>query len=137
MTGQFTFSKEEKLSSHINIDRLFSTGKSFSVHPFKVFYCITDGQDKSPARVLIAVPRKKFRRAVDRNRLKRMIREAYRLNKSILLEHLKNTPVHIHIGLVYNGNTVDISYKEVEIKIQLCIDKLLGLLGNTPSPVIL
>jgi ribonuclease P protein component len=88
MTGVFTFGKKERLSQRAAIERLFNEGKSFSVPPFRVFY-ITAPKAAAPVQILIAVPKRKYKRAVDRNKLKRLIREAYRLNKAVLTESVK------------------------------------------------
>jgi len=121
MKGNFTFSKEEKLTGKTCIDQLFDQGRSFNLSPLKVFYIVTDNPAEPAARLLIAVPKKKVKRAVDRNRMRRRIREAYRLNKAAFLEAL---PVHIHFALIYMGDRVDIPYKEVEMKLTACLAKL-------------
>jgi ribonuclease P protein component len=123
MNLRFTFSKKEKLCYKKHIDTLFNEGKSFTLSPFKVFYVVTEEPETWPARVLIAIPRKKFKRAVDRNRLRRIIREAYRLNK----HRLNITGRHLHLGIVYTGNTTEISFNEMEQKIVACLDKLVRL----------
>ena len=91
------------------------------IHPLKVYYVKPNDQsDDRISRVLISVPRKRFKRAVDRNRLRRLIREAYRLNK----HRLQEMPVQLHIGFVYTGNTVDIPFSEIEGKVTACLDRL-------------
>jgi len=126
MTGKFTFSKQERLFYHKHIDLLFSGGNSFILHPLKVYYLKPDVTDDRTSRVLITVPRRKFKRAVDRNRLRRLIREAYRINK----HRLQDMQLHLHIGFVYIGNTVKIPYSEVEGKIKACLDRLVKESGG-------
>lgn len=75
-------------------------------------------------KILVAVSKKKFKRAVDRNHLRRLIREAYRLNKHMLLETLKASPVSLHIGFVYIGDKADISYKEIEKQMIGCLERI-------------
>lgn len=120
MNGRFTFPKNEKLCYKKHIDRLFIEGKSFTQNPLKIYYLVTDIPENPPPRVVIAVPRKKFRRAVDRNRIRRLIREAYRLNKHTLRVLTR----HIHIGIVYIGDSAEISFSEIEKGITGCMDKL-------------
>lgn len=77
---KFTFRKEERLSKEKLIQELFEKGSSFYLYPFKVFFLkIPTGG--STQQVLISVSKKLFARAVDRNTIKRRVREAYRLNK--------------------------------------------------------
>jgi len=78
----FSFTKAERLSSKKSIQELFDTGSSFYLHPFKVFFLKSERSELS--QVLISVPKANFKKAVDRNTLKRRIREGYRLNKSTL-----------------------------------------------------
>lgn len=75
------FTKEERLSSLKQIKAVFDNGSSFLLYPYRVIYLNSPIQMPYPATLLVSVPKKKFGRAVDRNRIKRLIREAYRLNK--------------------------------------------------------
>jgi ribonuclease P protein component len=76
-----TFRKEEKLTKEKLIEALFSKGSSFYLFPFKVFVLPNPDPAGGKNQVLISVPKKTFKKATDRNLLKRRIREAYRLNK--------------------------------------------------------
>ncbi|WP_443939558.1 ribonuclease P protein component [Pedobacter sp. MW01-1-1] len=77
----YTFKKEERLCSRKYLDLLFKNGSSFLLYPFRVSYLFIDDAADVPVQVVINVPKKRFKRAVDRNLLKRRIREAYRLGK--------------------------------------------------------
>jgi ribonuclease P protein component len=91
----FTFKKEERLCSKTLIDRLFNGGKSHSLaaFPLRVVYMEQDNYGEKPQiQVLISVPKRCFKLAVKRNRVKRQIREAYRLQKHMLLDTLKKKP---------------------------------------------
>ena len=77
----YTFTKEERLCSRKYLDLLFKNGSSFLLYPFRVSYLFIDESADVKAQVVINVPKKRYKRAVDRNLLKRRIREAYRLNK--------------------------------------------------------
>ena len=80
-----TFSKEERLCSRKLLDQLFKNGSSFLLYPFRVSYLTIDQRAESPVQVVINVSKKRYKRAVDRNLIKRRIREAYRLQKEELL----------------------------------------------------
>jgi len=78
----FRFPKSEKLKSRKTIELLFSEGKSVTKFPIKVFYLPVENNEKTQAG--FAVPKRNFKNAVDRNRIKRQLREAYRLQKHLL-----------------------------------------------------
>jgi len=80
-----TFNKEERLCSRKLLDLLFKNGSSFLLYPFRVSYLLTDLSWKFPVQIVINVSKKRYRRAVDRNLIKRRCREAYRLQKHIQL----------------------------------------------------
>lgn len=82
--GKFTFSKEERLYKEKIIQELFAKGSSFYLYPFKVYFMQNPDTSSTTHQVLISVSKKNFKRAVDRNSIKRRIREAYRLNKNLL-----------------------------------------------------
>ena len=84
-----TFKKAERLGSKALIEKLFKSGRSFTTHPYRVTWLEHALNTAYPAQIAFAVPKKTFKRAVDRNKLKRRGREAYRKNKAILYDGLK------------------------------------------------
>ena len=87
MTTAPVFKKEERIVSNLLIETLFEKGNSLSLnaYPPRAVYVKTEHREGcAPVQLLISVPKKKFKHAVDRNRVKRQIREAYRNNKSLL-----------------------------------------------------
>ncbi|MDC8005116.1 ribonuclease P protein component [Aureisphaera galaxeae] len=76
------FPKQEKLKSRKTIDRLFSEGKSIKKFPIKLIYLEQEGAENHQAT--FAVPKRNFKLAISRNRIKRQLREAYRLEKSVI-----------------------------------------------------
>ncbi len=81
----FTFKKTERICSKRIIDALFAGGNpSIAIYPLRAVYMTVDNPT-APVSILVSVPKRRFRHAVDRNRMKRQVREAYRLNKHILL----------------------------------------------------
>ncbi|MBK9731218.1 MAG: ribonuclease P protein component [Chitinophagaceae bacterium] len=104
---RFTFKKEERLSSKKLIDELFNSGSSFYLYPFKVLSLTTSASVNSPVQVLMAVSSKNFPKAVDRNRLKRITREAYRLNKSLLHEAQNIPQKKLLVAFIYTGKKME------------------------------
>ena len=90
--GTCTLKKQERVCSKNTIDKLFKGGQSRSVSafPMRVVYLCDESNGKEACQILVSVPKKCFRRAVKRNRVKRQIREAYRLNKHIIAETMKS-----------------------------------------------
>ena len=91
----FTFKKEERLCSRTLIDMLFNGGnsRSLAAFPLRVVYMEQEREEGKPqAQVLISVPKRCFKRAVKRNRVKRQVREAYRQQKHVLLKKLEEKP---------------------------------------------
>ena len=86
---RFTYPKSEKLKSKKTIDLLFSKGKSVSKFPLRLVYAALEEENNAKTTVGVSVSKKHFKHAVDRNYYKRILREAYRLNKHLLLENLQ------------------------------------------------
>ena len=85
-----TLRKEERLNSLILIERMFSGGsKSLSAFPLRAVFLPVEGEDYPTASYLISVPKKRFKHAVDRNRVKRQVREAIRKHKHVLTDVLE------------------------------------------------
>jgi ribonuclease P protein component len=82
--GKFTFRKEERLNKELWIKELFDKGSSFHLYPFRILQLAHPDVNWPCSQILISVPNRNFKKAVDRNKLKRRIREAYRLNKSLV-----------------------------------------------------
>ena len=120
---RFTFSKDERLHSKILIEELFVNGESFYKYPFKVIVKKTSIKKEHLVRILISVPKKIFKKAVDRNRVKRLIREAYRLNKNIIYDHEEAEPHCLDIAFVYTAKSI-LSYQEIERKIVLILQTI-------------
>lgn len=97
------FSKEERLHKKRHIDQLFTSKQAFTIYPYRVIYQFEPTTDQKPAEraaCLISVAKKRFKRAVARNRLKRLTREAYRLNKSPLCKVLEEKDLTLHFALI-------------------------------------
>jgi len=110
-----TFPKEERLCSTKSIERLFSSGNSFIAYPLRVvFYTEKEpDEDKRKCTVLINISKKKFKHAVKRNRVKRLIKEAYRLNKYKFSDLLNRNECRMDIAFLYLKNELP-EYIEIE-----------------------
>ncbi len=116
---KYTLSKSERLNSKAMIERLFAGGsKSFPAFPLRVVYMAVEPlEDKPAASILISVPKKKFKRAVKRNLVKRQVREAYRKNKYILLDALTERGQQMVLAFIWLDSRIRTA-EEVEGKIR-------------------
>lgn len=115
---RLTFSKGERLCNYHRIQKLFQEGNSLKKYPIKLLYLSVDSQEINN-QVLISVPKRKVRRAVHRNRIKRLIRESYRKQKSLLSSSYS-------LAFVYMG-TEEISYTQVSQLVDALLKQLLEL----------
>jgi ribonuclease P protein component len=107
-----TYPKAEKLKSKTTIDLLFSEGKSVSKYPLRLVYVPIDLENEEQIKMGVSVSKKYFKKAVDRNYFKRVLRETYRLNKHLLLENLEKK-----YGFMFFYQTKDrLTYQEINEK---------------------
>ena len=118
-----SFSKSEHLCGEKRITRLFTDGEAFIAYPLRVVFLIEPKTDAMPLSILVSVPKKRFKRAVKRNILKRRIREAYRLNKQTINEKINGKEIQIHIAFNYISNDV-LDYAAIEKKMKLSLQKI-------------
>jgi ribonuclease P protein component len=110
---EFSYPKNEKLKSHKTIDRLFSEGKSVSKYPLRLVYVEnTDEQNSEKVLMGVSVSKKYFKKAVDRNYFKRVLRECYRLNQNLLKENLEKP----YAFMFFYQTKEKLSYQEIEEK---------------------
>lgn len=115
----FTFQKEERLCSRRLIDQLYAEGHRLMAFPYSVQWMITEG----PCQTMIVAPKRKFHHAVDRNRVRRLTRECYRLRKDSLYNFLQEQGISIVFSMVYIHNEI-LTYEQLGHK----MDKLLAAL---------
>ena len=121
----FTYPKNQKLKSKKTIDSLFSAGKSVSKFPLRLVYVESSfGLDQSKNEKLkigVSVSKKNFKKAVDRNHFKRLLRESYRLNKHLLLDNIQN-----NYAIMFFYQTKDrLSFEEINAKTAQLFEKFL------------
>lgn len=98
-----TFCKDERLSSRKQISALFKESEVVSAYPIKVLFKKSAGDSQFPCQVGIGVPKHRWKRAVDRNRLKRLIREAYRKHKNTLYTGLNASNEQLNMMILFTG----------------------------------
>lgn len=128
---KFIFPKKEHLCGEIRIGKLFVEGTAFIVYPLRVVYRISDETDV-PVRVMVAAPKKRFKSAVKRNRLKRLMRESYRLNKSILIDKCIEKNINIQIAFNYVAD-VELDFKTIQAKMRSALTKISESVENLTS----
>lgn len=119
-----SFRKPEKICNQNQIDKLFHDGKSFTSGLFKLIFVETEKEVLPFVQVLIAVPKRNLRHAVDRNRMKRLIREAYRLNKHKVVDEYTKAGKHLDIAFLFLGK-IPVSQAETIAAINVLLNRLI------------
>lgn len=109
---QFTYPKNEKLKSKTTIDLLFSEGNSVSKFPLRLVYVENKEENAELVKMGVSVSKKYFKKAVDRNYFKRVLRETYRLNKHLLINNLEKP----YAFMFFYQTKERLSYQEIEEK---------------------
>lgn len=123
-----TFKKEERLCSKKSLDLLFKNGSSFLLYPFRISFLFVLDSHQYPAQVVINVAKKRFKRAVDRNLIKRRIKEVYRKQKNQQLYSILNDADNLLLlSIQYIGKEIN-DYTVFEKKLSLSFQKLRSLI---------
>lgn len=122
-----SFSKSERLCKKNDINKLFEDGNSFFNSPVVIYWLAAEFDKNYPVKVLISVPKKRIPKVVNRNLIKRRIREAYRVNKHELLNFCLSNNTSLHIGVIYSDNKIA-DYKTIEEKIIISLQNIINLL---------
>ncbi len=118
------FPKSEHLRGEKTIENLFKNGKVFIAYPFRVVYLnVNHPDEKIPVRTMVSVSKKKFKKAVNRNRIKRLMRETYRLNKAELIAFSTDKSLKLHVAFQYIADEI-LCFDEVNNKMQKALEKL-------------
>lgn len=120
---RLTFKKEERLCSLKAIEELYSKGRSFNSGNLKIIFLKHEQTSLPPCQVVFSAPKKLFKRAVDRNLLKRRMREAYRTNKPGFNSHLNEQKIFLHILVLYTNKEI-VSFDEINKNIQQALAEL-------------
>ena len=111
---RFTLGQQERLKSKKLIEKLYEEGKSIKVFPLRMVYIQTEHTSKFPVQVGVSVPKRNFKSAVDRNRIKRLLRETYRKEKYTVYNAV-NKP---HVFMISYIARDEWKYADIEHKMQ-------------------
>ena len=123
---RFKYTKKDKLKSKKVIDQLFTEGKSVSVYPLKLVYLKTKYEDNSIIKTSVSVSKRLHKTAVARNRIKLLLREAYRLNKPLFFNNSKISYAFMILYLSKDGTT----FEELNTKMKLLLERFLDKTSN-------
>jgi ribonuclease P protein component len=118
----FTYPKNEKLKSKITIGLLFTEGKSVSKYPLRLVYKAGSFDESEKIKMGVSVSKKNFKKAVDRNYFKRVLRETYRLNKHLLIDNLEQP----HAFMFFYQTKDRLTYAEINTKTIQLFEKFLA-----------
>lgn len=128
--GRFTLGRDERLKSRKQIERLFREGKSMNVFPFRVYYALRPlAEGDEPLQAGVGASRRNFKKAVHRNRIKRLIREAYRVRKEALHLLLQERRLSMSLFFIYTGKELP-DHRLVSGKIAVALEKIMKEVGS-------
>ncbi|WP_264552916.1 ribonuclease P protein component [Flavobacterium sp. N2038] len=125
----FTYPKNERLKSKTTIGLLFSEGKSVSKYPLRLVYRQAEDHSGKKIKLGVSVSKKYFKKAVDRNYFKRVLRETYRLNKHLLWDNLEGS----YSFMFFYQSKDRLSYEEINTKTIQLFEKFLLQVNKTPD----
>ena len=118
------FGKSERLKSKKTIEDVYSHGQQIKKFPFLLKYLRTSIEKGAKVQIVVSIPKRNVKKATDRNRLKRQIKEVYRLNKKELFELINKQEKDLALFLIYTGG-VDVEYQLLESKLKLILQELI------------
>ena len=130
MTATEGLPKYERICKENDIQTLFDKGRGMSVYPYRVVYLFRhDENHPITVRVLVSVSKKRFHHAFKRNRVKRLMREAWRCNKAPLYEICQRDNISVDVALVYTATVIH-SYEEMLAKTKKAVNELIKKHGE-------
>jgi ribonuclease P protein component len=134
MAKQFTLGQGERLKSRKLIEQLFSEGKNFSSQPYRVYYLFSPHNHQSQFNIQfgVGVSTKSFKKAVDRNRVKRITREAYRIQKTELQDKLNANALHLNLFFIYTVKELP-DFNMVKEKLAVILNRLIKIIDENIS----
>jgi len=129
MNNTFSFGKNERLCSKKLIDRLFTEGNhSIGIFPIRLVWLEVSTDVCDGIKILVSVPKRHFRHAVDRNRIKRQIREFYRLNSGNLKNRVRQRGSGLLLGFLFTDSVIWESAR-LKVRLQSAVDRLISHLN--------
>jgi ribonuclease P protein component len=119
----FTYGKKDKLKSKKLIEQLFSEGKSITAYPLRLVYLKTEFEDQSLLKTGVSVSKRLHKTAVSRNRIKRLLREAYRLNKPLYFNNSSTSYAFMILYISKDGTTFDKLNNSMKLLFKKFIEK--------------
>jgi ribonuclease P protein component len=145
MTTNNTYSKQEKLKSRKALEQLFAKGKSFSVFPIKVFYTVSDQlvgdvidnpeikiNETGLVQAGVGVSSRIFKKAHDRNKVKRLLREVYRTQKQPLYTSVVSNQQQLNVFFLYIGKELPV-FADLQVAMEKTLEKLIRKISE-PTP---
>ncbi|AEA43404.1 ribonuclease P protein component [Fluviicola taffensis] len=124
-----SFGKPYKLCSRKTIDSLFQEGKQLRAFPLKLYYAESESEEKVPFQVVLSAPKRQFKRAHDRNYIKRLLKEVLRREKQSLEDVLNESGKKLSLFIIYTNKELP-TYEEIERCIRKLIAKLIAELKS-------
>jgi ribonuclease P protein component len=133
MKDGFTYGKEQKLKSRKLITKLFAEGKAVNAFPLRLVYANPEATLDFPVKAGVSVSSRNFKKAVDRNRIKRLLRETYRLNQAGLLKHVEEKQQRLVLFIIYTDKVLP-DFDSLNQKMQVALNKLIAATSERTTP---
>lgn len=127
---KYTLSKRMRISSQKDIDSLFSQGDSFIAYPLRVVFLPVEKIPQSDCSILVSVPKKRLKKAVKRNKVKRLVRESFRLQQNRITHFVHRKTYSLRIAFVYISDSLP-SYLDIKHAMDKSLEKLQQRLIHT------
>jgi len=128
--GEFSLGKNYKLCSKVIIEELFKSGTTVKSYPLIAIIKTVEFSDRTPFKIVFSAPKRTFRKAVQRNRIKRICKEAVRLNKSVLETYLKDNKTQLALFLVYSSKD-ELKHNQLEKKVVKLFNEIIKSLNDS------